>query len=62
MAANSLRHGFLRNAIDAMIKARQRQADHYLNGVLLALDDETLAAHGLSRAVLRKRPSLAPYY
>lgn len=47
---------FFRNALAAFISARERQADRYVNGALLMLDDETLKAHGYSRAELRKRP------
>lgn len=48
--------GFFRNAFGAFMSARERQADRYVNGALLMLDDETLKAHGYSRAELRKRP------
>ncbi len=43
-----------------LIAARQREADRYVNGVLLSLDDETLKSHGYSRAELsqaRERPT-----
>ena len=49
--------GFFRNAFNALIAARERQASSYVNGALLMLDDETLKAHGYSRSELRKRPS-----
>lgn len=48
--------GFVRNAMNAFIKARERQADRYVTGALLMLDDETLNARGYNRAELRKRP------
>lgn len=48
--------GFFRHALAAFISARERQANRYVNGALLMLDDETLKAHGYSRAELRKRP------
>lgn len=48
--------GFFRNALSAFVAARERQADRYVAGALLMLDDETLKAHGYSRAELRKRP------
>ncbi|HWK64305.1 MAG TPA: hypothetical protein VNS34_05155 [Rhizobiaceae bacterium] len=51
--------GFVRNAVSAFIKARERQAERYVNGALLMLDDETLRASGYSRAELRKRPNSA---
>ena len=43
MATNFARRGFLRNAVEAFIEARQRQAAVYVNNVLQSLDDETLA-------------------
>lgn len=46
--------GFFRNAVDALIEARSRQASRYVNGALLMLDDETLKAHGYTREALRK--------
>lgn len=48
--------GFVRNAVNAFIRARERQADRYVTGALLMLDDETLKANGYNRAELRKRP------
>lgn len=48
---------FLHNTLDAMINARTRQANAYVNGALLMLDDETLKAHGYNRADLQKRGS-----
>ena len=45
---------FFRNAMDAMIEARAKQATRYVNGALLMLDDQTLAAHGYKREDLRK--------
>lgn len=47
---------FIRKAINAFIKARERQAERYVNGALLMLDDETLKANGYCREELRKRP------
>ena len=35
--------------------SRQRQADSYVSNMLLTLDDETLKAHGYSRAELKTR-------
>jgi len=55
-------NGFFRSAFKALIAARERQASSYVNGALLMLDDETLKAHGYSRADLRKRPSNAHYF
>jgi hypothetical protein len=40
---------------DNMIRARQRQAERYVAGALLILDDETLARAGYSRKELEKR-------
>ena len=46
--------GFFRSAFDAFVAARERQAERYVNGALLMLDDETLKAHGYSRAELQE--------
>lgn len=46
--------GFFRSALNSLIEARARQATHYVNGALLALDDETLAKNGYSRETLRR--------
>jgi hypothetical protein len=54
--------GFFRNALDRMVEARMRQANHYVNGALLMLDDETLKANGYSRAELKKRSSGYYFY
>jgi hypothetical protein len=48
------KHGFFRNAFDALVEARARQASRYVNGALLMLDDETLNAHGYDRAQLKR--------
>ena len=47
--------GFFRTALATVVDARQRQANQYVNGVLLMLDDATLKAHGYSREELRRR-------
>ena len=52
--ANNSR-GFFRSALDSLVEARARQANRYVAGALLALDDETLAARGYDRASLRKQ-------
>jgi hypothetical protein len=49
--------GFFAGAFDAMIAAREQQAQRYVNGALLMLDDATLKAHGYSRDELKKRAS-----
>jgi hypothetical protein len=54
--------GFFRSVLDALIEARQREASRYVSGVLLALDYETLSAHGYSRAELSKRSNSARFY
>lgn len=46
--------GFFRAAMDALVEVRTRQAQRYVNGALLALDDETLKASGYSRAELKR--------
>lgn len=52
MASNA-RRGFFRSALDAMITAREKQVQRYVNGALMTLDDETLKAHGITREQLR---------
>ena len=54
MATNSKR-GFLKEAMDALIASRERQAIRYVNSVLLSLDDEALASRGYTRAELKRR-------
>ncbi|WP_306117737.1 MULTISPECIES: hypothetical protein [unclassified Roseitalea] len=53
--ASPTRRNVFRNALDAVVEARSRQAASYVNGALLMLDDETLRAHGYSRDALKKR-------
>ena len=55
MAATSHKNGFFRNALKALVDARQREAERYVNGVLLSFDDDTLRSHGYNRAELSKR-------
>jgi hypothetical protein len=59
MTVTTSKNGFFRSALDTFIAARQRQADSYVSNMLLSLDDETLKAHGYSRAELRKRQGSA---
>ncbi|MBA3446103.1 MAG: hypothetical protein H0T56_00565 [Pseudaminobacter sp.] len=47
--------GFFKKVLDAFVASGERRASRYVNGALLALDDETLRAHGYSRAELSKR-------
>ncbi|MER9068181.1 hypothetical protein NKH84_16710 [Mesorhizobium sp. M0902] len=54
MSTISRRRGFFRNAVKALIEARQREASRYVSGVLLGFDDETLKAHGYDREQLKK--------
>ncbi len=49
------RTGFFRNAVGALVDARQRQVNRYVNGALLMLDDETLKSHGYDRNELKKQ-------
>ncbi|MEQ1950402.1 hypothetical protein [Mesorhizobium sp. CN2-181] len=49
------RTGFFRSALDAFVRAREKQADRYVAAALLDLDDETLLSYGYNRAELRKR-------
>ncbi|MDZ7823215.1 MAG: hypothetical protein U5K75_03665 [Ahrensia sp.] len=51
------RKGFFRSTVDAMVEARVRRANAYVNGALLMLDDETLRIHGYNRKDLEKRPT-----
>lgn len=53
--------GFFRNAVDALVSARQRQVTRYVNGALLMLDDETLKAHGYTREELRRKGTSVVY-
>lgn len=53
--AHSAKRGFFRNAVDALVAAREKQASRYVTGALLALDDETLERAGYSRAELKRR-------
>ena len=49
------KNGFFRSVLEAFVETRQREAERYVNGVLLSLDDETLKSHGYNRAELSKR-------
>jgi hypothetical protein len=55
MTATTNKPGFVRSVLSALVEARQREAERYVNGVLLSLDDETLKSHGYSRAELSRR-------
>ena len=46
--------GFFRNAMDALVEARTRQANAYVSSALRNLDEETLRAHGYSREDLKR--------
>ncbi|MCT8990638.1 hypothetical protein NYR54_10090 [Chelativorans sp. SCAU2101] len=50
-----VRRSFFRNALDAIITARQRQADRYVREALLTFDDETLRTYGYNPDELRGR-------
>ncbi|MDQ2634220.1 MAG: hypothetical protein M3Y78_10845 [Pseudomonadota bacterium] len=54
MTSAAPKSGLFRSALDAFMEARQRQANRYVSGVLLSLDDETLHRHGYDRAELSK--------
>ncbi|WP_274628358.1 hypothetical protein [Arvimicrobium flavum] len=58
----STKNRFFRNALNAFIAVRERQAAAYVNGVLLSLDDETLAQHGYVRSELARRPTRYSMY
>ncbi|QPC88188.1 hypothetical protein GA830_16570 [Mesorhizobium sp. NBSH29] len=49
--------GFFAGAFQAFVTSREKQAQRYVNGALLMLDDETLKANGYSRSELSKRPN-----
>lgn len=55
MADSRAGRGFFRNAVSALVEARERQASRYVNNALLMLDDDTLKAHGYSRDELKRR-------
>jgi len=55
MAKISGKRGFFRSAVDALVSAREKQANRYVASALLMLDDETLKAHGYTRADLERR-------
>jgi hypothetical protein len=55
MTSSTDKPGFFRNVLNALISARQLEAERYVNGVLLSFDDETLKSHGYSRAELARR-------
>ncbi len=62
MAHNGSKGGFFRGAIDALVEARTRQVNRYVNSALLMLDDETLKSNGYSRDELRKRAGGYPIF
>lgn len=47
------RKNIFRQAMDAMVEARQRQARAYVSGALLMLDDKTLSRYGIERNNLK---------
>jgi hypothetical protein len=54
--------GFFRNAVEAMMASREKQAGRYVASALLMFDDETLKAAGHNRADLQRRSrGGAPY-
>jgi hypothetical protein len=57
MAKTNAGRGFFRGAMDALVAARTRQADRYINSALLMLDDETLRQYGYKREDLQKKGS-----
>jgi hypothetical protein len=62
MTATAKKAGFFRRAIRSMVAARERQAEFYVNSVLLSFDDDTLHAHGYSRAELLGRPRASRHW
>jgi hypothetical protein len=55
VTSTARKNGFFRSVLSALVEARQLEADRYVNGVLLSLDDETLKSRGYSRAELSRR-------
>ena len=49
--------GLFRNAYKNIVDARQSQADRFVNGAYLKMDDESLKAMGKSRAELKRNAS-----
>jgi hypothetical protein len=49
------KRGFFRSALDALIAAREKQAEAYVSRALLGFDDKTLKAYGYDRAELARR-------
>ena len=47
----------IRAFMNNVVTARQRQANRYVNGVLLGMDDATLRAAGFDREELRREKS-----
>lgn len=54
MTLTPARRGFLRNAMNTLIAAREREAARHVAGILLSLDDSRLAKLGYVRAELEK--------
>ena len=54
--------GFFRNALATIVDARQRQANQYVSGALLMLDDATLTRHGYTREELRRKGGSGSIY
>ncbi|GLS28824.1 hypothetical protein SAMN04488498_101367 [Mesorhizobium albiziae] len=46
--------GFFAGALNNLIASRDHQAQRYVNGALLMLDDATLRVHGYKRDELKK--------
>ncbi|WP_414901676.1 hypothetical protein [Rhizobium cremeum] len=46
---------FFRNAYRHLIAARERQAERYVTGALLGMDDKALQQMGVSREELRRK-------
>ena len=55
MASSPERRGFLRNAVEAFIEARQRQAQLYVNDVLRSLDRQSPAEQVRSSTTSKRR-------
>jgi hypothetical protein len=51
-----------RNSFNRVVEMRQRQAQRYVNGILLAMDDQALERAGYDRKALERQESaISPF-
>jgi len=60
MAHKNERRGIIRTAFDALIEARTRQAERYVNCALMMLDEDTLKSRGIDSNDLARRSLAYP--